>query len=82
MLKIIAQATQRCQECDEPLPDFARKLFLQQDGLCPRCHQLLVQWGIDLDKVEYRDMSIKKQSMIVVPRVEFHTKAPKNSIPL
>lgn len=82
MLRIVAQRYQRCEYCGEELPHLARQIFASQEGLCPRCHQLLVDWEINLDKVEVRDMSIKGRSMVVVPRVEFHSTPPKNSIPI
>jgi len=84
VLTVKTQQTQFCQECNEPLPNFASKLFKSQEGLCPRCYLILAEWEIDLAKVEVRDLSLKGKSRISVPRVEFHTPdaAPANSIPL
>lgn len=82
-LQIVTEATQRCQECGEPLPKLAEKIFKANDKCCPRCVFLHREVGIELGQVEIRDMSLMGRSRITVPRVEFHSpgRQPRNAIP-
>ena len=59
----------RCKECGVLVEDTAPEMFRLNQELCPRCHIILIQFGLDPDKIERRDMGLKARSQIVVPRV-------------
>jgi hypothetical protein len=82
-MRIISSSTKRCQDCGEPLPNLASKIFKANDGCCPRCVFLHRDVGLDFDRVEVRNMAVRGQSSIAVPRVQFHRPghAPVNAIP-
>lgn len=83
-LRIVTEATQRCDECGEPLPRLARKIFKSNDGCCPRCTFLHREVGLELSQVEIRNMTTRGRGSIVVPRVEFHRPGsqPTNALPV
>jgi hypothetical protein len=83
MLRVVTEASRRCEECGEPLPRIAAKVFKANEGCCPRCAFLHQKIGIEFGQVEVRDMAVRGQSMIRVPRIEFHPpgQQPKSAVP-
>lgn len=82
-LRVVTESSRRCEECGEPLPRIAAAIFKANEGCCPRCAWIHREVGIELHQVEMRDMSIRGQSSIRVPRIEFHKpgQQPANAIP-
>jgi hypothetical protein len=80
-LRVVTESSRRCEECGVPLPRIAARLFKANEGCCPRCAFLHKEVGIELNQVDIRDMSVRGQSSIRVPRLEFHSTKPANAIP-
>lgn len=82
-LRVLTTQSRYCQDCGEPLPKMAARLFKQNEGCCPRCAFLHRDVGISYDQVEIRNMALRGQSTIAVPRVQFHQpgRQPANAIP-
>jgi hypothetical protein len=83
-LRVVTETSRRCEECGEPLPRIAAKVFKANEGCCPRCAFLHQKVGVELHEIEVRDMSVRGQSMIRVPRVQFHRPGtqPAGAIPV
>lgn len=83
-LRVVTESSRRCEECGVPLPKIASRLFKENEGCCPRCAWIHREVGVELHQVEFRNMALKGQSMIRVPRVQFHApgRQPANSLPV
>lgn len=84
MLRVVTESSRRCEECGEPLPRLAAKVFKANEGCCPRCAFLHQKVGLELSQIEVRDMIVRGQSRIAVPRLKFFEpgKQPTNAIPV
>ena len=66
---MIIGGVQKCQNCGELVLDMPPQKYVANERLCDRCHIILVQFGLNPEKIEHRDMGTHGKSQIVVPRL-------------